>query len=129
MPGRVPRRNTNEATFIRPPQEPKVAFTSENDTKEAVATQSIRQKFEAHHNKALCYSCHVRRDPPGFALERFDPIGRWREPGDGQPVDARGKWNGTSFDSLAGYKAALLREPGEFTRGFAEHRLSYALSR
>lgn len=118
-----------ETIFNRPPQEPKVAFAIENDTKEAAAGQSIRQKFEAHRNKAACYSCHVRLDPPGFALERFDPIGRWRETDGGQPVDARGEWNGTAFDGPAGYKAALLRDPGEFTRGFTEHLLSYALGR
>jgi hypothetical protein len=118
-----------ETIFNRPPQEPKVAFAIENDTKEAAAVQSIRQKFEAHRNKAACYSCHVRLDPPGFALERFDPIGRWRETDGGQPVDARGEWNGTAFDGPAGYKAALLRDPAEFTRGFTEHLLSYALGR
>jgi hypothetical protein len=118
-----------ETIFNRPPQEPKVAFAIEDDTKEAAAAQSIRQKFEAHRNKAACYSCHVRLDPPGFALERFDPIGRWRETDGGQPVDARGEWNGIPFDGPAGYKAALLRDPAEFIRGFTEHLLSYALGR
>jgi hypothetical protein len=118
-----------ETIFNRPPQEPKVAFAIEDDTKEAAAAQSIRQKFEAHRNQPACYSCHVRLDPPGFALERFDPIGRWRETDGGQPVDARGEWNGTPFDGPAGYKAALLRDPAEFTRGFTEHLLSYALGR
>ncbi len=118
-----------ETVFNRPPQEPKVAFAIENDTKEAAAAQSIRQKFEAHRSKAACYSCHVRLDPPGFALERFDPIGRWRETDGGQPVDARGEWQGEAFDGPAGYKAAVLRDPAEFTRGFVEHLLSYALGR
>ncbi|MDA1277180.1 MAG: DUF1588 domain-containing protein, partial [Verrucomicrobia bacterium] len=118
-----------ETIFNRPPQEPAVAFAIENDTKEEAATQSIREKFEAHRNKAACYSCHVRLDPPGFALERFDPIGRWRETDGGQPVDARGEWNGESFDGPAGYKQALMRAPGEFTRGFVEHLLGYALGR
>ena len=118
-----------ETVFNRPPQEPKVAFAIENDTREAAAAQSIRQKFEAHRSQPACYSCHVRLDPPGFALERFDPIGRWRETDGGQPVDARGEWHGEAFDGPAGYKAALLREPSEFTRGFTEHLLAYALGR
>ncbi len=118
-----------ETVFNRPPQEPKVAFAVENDTKEAAQSTSIRQRFEAHRNKAACYTCHVRLDPPGFALERFDAIGRWRETDGGQPVDARGEWNGASFDGPAGYKAALLKNPNEFTRGFIEHLLSYALER
>jgi hypothetical protein len=118
-----------ETIFNRPPQEPKVAFAIENDTKEAAAGQSIRQKFEAHRNQPACYSCHVRLDPPGFALERFDPVGRWRESDGGQPVDARGEWNGQPFDGPADYKAALLRDPREFNRGFIEHLLGYALGR
>ena len=118
-----------ETVFNRPPQEPKVAFAIENDTKEAAAAQSIRQKFEAHRNKPGCYTCHVRLDPPGFALERFDPIGRWRETDGGQPVDARSEWHGAPFDGPAGFKAALARDPAEFTRGFTEHLLTYALAR
>lgn len=118
-----------ETIFNRPPTEPKVAFAIENDTKEAAATQSIREKFELHRNKAACYSCHIRLDPPGFALERFDAIGAWRERDAGQPVDAGGSWNGTDFDGPAEFKALLQRDPHEFTRGFIEHLLSFALGR
>ena len=118
-----------ETIFNRPPQEPKVAFAIEDDTREAAAARSIREKFEAHRSKPACYSCHVRLDPPGFALERFDPIGRWREREGGRPVDARGEWHGEAFDGPAGFKAALRRDPAEFTRGFIEHLLGYALGR
>ncbi len=118
-----------ETVFNRPPQEPKVAFAIEDDTKEAAVARSVREKFEAHRNKPACYTCHVRLDPPGFALERFDAIGRWRETEGGVPVDARGEWNGVPFDGPAAYKAALLSNPSEFTRGFIEHLLSYALGR
>ena len=118
-----------ETVFNRPPQEPKVAFAIENDTKAAAVAQSVREKFEAHRNQPACYSCHIRLDPPGFALERFDAIGRWRDSEGGVPVDARGEWNGVPFDGPAAYKAALMRDPREFTRGFIEHLLSYALGR
>ena len=118
-----------ETVFNRPPSEPKVAFAVENDTKEAAQAMSIRQRFKAHRNKAACYSCHIRLDPPGFALERFDAIGAWRETDGGTPVDARAEWNGQPFDGPAGYKAALMKNPGEFTRAFIEHLLSYALGR
>jgi len=118
-----------ETVFNRPPQEPKVAFAVENDTKDAAQAMSIRERFEAHRNKAACYSCHIRLDPPGFALERFSPIGEWRNTDAGQPVDARAEWNGQPFDGPAGFKSALMKNPGEFTRGFIEHVLSYALGR
>lgn len=118
-----------ETVFNRPPQEPKVAFAFEDDTKDAAIKMSTRERFEAHRNKPACYSCHVRLDPPGFALERFDAIGQWRDTDGGTPVDARAEWNGQPFDGPAGYKAALMQNPHEFTRGFIEHLLSYALGR
>ena len=113
-----------ETLFNRPPTEPKVAFAIENDTKEAAGQMSIREKFEAHRSKTACYSCHIRLDPPGFALERFDPIGQWDA-----KADAKGDWYGTAFDGPAGFKTLLARDPHEFTRGFIEHLLSYALGR
>lgn len=113
-----------ETIFNRPPTEPKVAFAIENDTKEAAQQMSIREKFEAHRNKAACYSCHIRLDPPGFALERFDPVGAWDA-----GADAKSEWQGHPFDGPAGFKALLAQDPHEFTRGFIEHLLSYAINR
>jgi hypothetical protein len=118
-----------ETIFNRPPQEPKVAFAVDNDTKDAIQHQSIRQRFEQHRNQAACYSCHIRLDPPGFALERFDPIGRWRESDGGQPIDASGVWQGLAFDGPAEFKTILAERPDEFLRGLIEHLLSYALGR
>ncbi len=118
-----------ETIFNRPPQEPKVAFVLKEDAKGRTGPQTVRARFEQHRSEPACYSCHIRLDPPGFALERFDAIGAWRELDAGQRVDARGEWNGRSFDGPAGFKAALLSKPGEFTRGFIEHLLSYALGR
>ncbi len=40
---------------------------------------TIRQQLEKHRNNAACAQCHVHIDPPGFALESFDPIGGWRD--------------------------------------------------
>src|SRR5437868_8286494 len=40
---------------------------------------TIRQQLDKHRNIAACASCHVHIDPPGFALENFDPIGGWRD--------------------------------------------------
>lgn len=118
-----------ETIFNRPPTEPKVAFVIENDTKEAALAMSVRQKFEDHRSKAACFSCHIRLDPPGFALESFDPIGAWREQDAGTPIDDGGEWGGTKFDGPAEFKRLLVTEPNEFTRGFVEHLLSYALGR
>ena len=40
---------------------------------------TIRQQLDKHRNIAACAHCHVHIDPPGFALENFDPIGGWRD--------------------------------------------------
>lgn len=118
-----------ETLFNRPPQEPKVAFALKDELQSQTEPQTVRARFEQHRDKPACYSCHIRLDPPGFALERFDAIGSWREKDGTQPVDARAEWNGTLFDGPAEYKALLVQQPHEFTRGFIEHLLSYALGR
>jgi hypothetical protein len=40
---------------------------------------TIRQQLDKHRSIASCASCHVHIDPPGFALETFDPIGGYRD--------------------------------------------------
>ena len=39
---------------------------------------TVRKRLEAHRQAASCRNCHSRIDPLGFALEQYDPIGRWR---------------------------------------------------
>jgi Protein of unknown function (DUF1592)/Protein of unknown function (DUF1588)/Protein of unknown function (DUF1585)/Protein of unknown function (DUF1595)/Protein of unknown function (DUF1587)/Planctomycete cytochrome C len=118
-----------ETLFNRPPQEPQIAFALKDEPQTQTAPQTVRERFEQHRDKPACFSCHVRLDPPGFALERFDAIGSWREKDGAHPVDASAEWNGTAFDGPAEYKALLTQNPHEFTRGFIEHLLSYALGR
>lgn len=40
---------------------------------------TIRQQLDKHRNTPACATCHNHIDPPGFALETFDPIGNWRD--------------------------------------------------
>ena len=40
--------------------------------------KTIRDLLEKHRTDKNCYACHKKIDPPGFALENFDHIGRWR---------------------------------------------------
>ena len=40
---------------------------------------TIREILAAHRNVASCNHCHKSIDPPGFALESFDPIGTYRD--------------------------------------------------
>ena len=118
-----------ETIFNRPPQEPKIAFVLKDDDAHEVETVSVRKRFEQHRSRPECFSCHVRLDPPGFALEAFDPVGAWRTRDAGQEVDARSEWRGVVFNGPAEFKARLMTNPREFVRGFIEHLLSYALGR
>ena len=39
---------------------------------------TIREQLAKHRDLKSCASCHNKIDPPGFALECFDPIGGFR---------------------------------------------------
>jgi hypothetical protein len=76
-------------------------------------------------------SCHRSIDPPGFALENFDPIGRWRAEYPGaRPIDASGELtSGEKFQDIVGLRAALARRKPEFTRFLTDRLLTYACGR
>jgi hypothetical protein len=40
--------------------------------------KTIREILAKHRSQDECASCHVKIDPPGFALENYDPAGQWR---------------------------------------------------
>ena len=41
--------------------------------------ETLRQLLAKHRSSDNCNSCHRKIDPPGFALESFNPIGGWRQ--------------------------------------------------
>jgi mono/diheme cytochrome c family protein len=92
---------------------------------------TLREKFALHASSAACSACHSKIDPFGFALENYDPVGRWRDAdGHGQPIDASGMLFGrVSFQTVEDFKDALLGEKERFARAFAGHLLKYALGR
>ena len=48
---------------------------------------TVQQRLIAHRRDASCKNCHSRIDPLGFALEQYDPLGRWRKTyRDGQAI-------------------------------------------
>ncbi len=92
---------------------------------------TIRERFAAHRESPDCAGCHVKLDPLGFALENYDPVGRWRDTYEnGLQVDASGTLlRKHEFDDVAAFKDALLAEKDRFTRALAAHLLAYALGR
>ena len=91
---------------------------------------SIREILLAHRENESCNQCHQEIDPPGFALECFDPIGGFRKryrksrgeatfgdytvklpPAQGLPVDASGTTaSGDAFSGIAEFKQLLLAD-------------------
>jgi hypothetical protein len=51
---------------------------------------TTRQRYERHRTDPTCARCHVALDPIGYAFERFDHFGRWRDQDAGQPIDTTG---------------------------------------
>ena len=73
----VPRGNFVLASVLgqpAPPPPPNIAGL-EPDTR---GTTTIREQLDAHRSNPMCASCHVSIDPPGLAMESFDPIGGFR---------------------------------------------------
>ena len=51
-----------------------------------------RERLATVENMAVCGGCHKVMHPPGFALEHYDAIGRYRAEEKGKPIDATGKY-------------------------------------
>ena len=117
--------------FNAPPEPPPADVPPLEKPKAAEKNLTVRERFAAHRERADCAGCHAKLDPLGFALENFDPVGRWRDSYEnGRSVDASGViFRRHTFTNLLEFKDALLAEKDRFTRAFAGHMLSYALSR
>jgi mono/diheme cytochrome c family protein len=106
---------------------------------------TIRAQLAKHRQDPACASCHVKIDPPGFALENFDVIGGWREHyrsiGDGEPVVLNGRRvrylhgpvvdaadvleGGRRFENIDEFKRLLLEDKDQLARALAEKLLAY----
>ncbi|MCB1229927.1 MAG: DUF1592 domain-containing protein [Verrucomicrobiae bacterium] len=92
---------------------------------------SIRDQLEKHRNNETCASCHQTIDPPGFALENFDPIGGWRTKygigNKGAAVNPSGLTpDGAEFAGLRQWKAIYRDRKPQLAEGFASQFLTYA---
>ena len=107
---------------------------------------TIRDQLAKHREVESCAICHVRIDPPGFALENFDVIGGWRENyrsiGKGEPAFVNGQRmrylngpvvdasdvlpDGRKFQDIDEYKQLLLEDKDQLARSLAEKLVAYA---
>ena len=114
---------------------------------------TIRELLDKHRNDATCAACHVKMDPPGFALEAFDVIGgqrdRYRSIGDGEPaprgsidprigisfklgpkVDASGELpDGRKFADIREFQRLLAATPRPLLKNLAQQLAIYSAGR
>lgn len=98
---------------------------------QAELTGTLRQRMEQHRSDPNCAVCHRVMDELGFALEHYDPVGRYRQREDGNEIDPRGELpDGTKFigpDELQKTIRTQMRD--KFIRCVTEKMLIYSLGR
>ncbi len=101
---------------------------------------SIRTRLAKHRNLESCAACHVKIDPPGFALESYDVIGGYRtkyrtlvskkgktKRAEGKRVDPSYTFpSGKKFSNVDGLKKLMLKQPEQLAKAFASHLITYA---
>ena len=107
---------------------------------------TIREILAAHRDMESCNTCHRKIDPPGFALESFDPIGGYRRfhrasggertfggfttklpPKRGPKVDASGVTDdGKEFTGIEEFKQHLLEKKEQVARNFVSQLVVYS---
>jgi mono/diheme cytochrome c family protein len=132
------------------PPPPPNAGGIEPDTRGAT---TIREQLAKHQSVKTCAGCHQKIDPPGFVLEAFDPIGRYRdyyrttETGEklsdarvfygghyggvkylkGPSVDTRSELpGGAEVADVRAYKAALAARPELLARSLVRKLATFA---
>ena len=132
------------------PPPPPNAGGIEPDTRGAT---TIREQLAKHQSVKTCAGCHQKIDPPGFVLEAFDPIGRYRdyyrttETGEklsdarvfygahyggvkylkGPSVDTRSELpGGGEVADVRAYKAALAAQPKLLARSLVRKLATFA---
>jgi hypothetical protein len=76
-----------------------------------------------------CNACHSNFFPMGYALENFDPLGRWRTEAEDQEIDASGVLaDGTEFTGPAELRRVLLERQDAFLTTITETLLAYAVT-
>ncbi|MGI9243195.1 MAG: DUF1592 domain-containing protein [Verrucomicrobiales bacterium] len=143
----VPRGNFVLSKLLgTPPSPPPPGIGAvEPDTR---GTTTIREELAAHRSVESCNRCHRDIDPPGFALESFDPIGgfrtRYRSTGTGDrpaeklfgrnireyrlgpPVDASGTTpEGEPFAGIRDFKRLLMKKEEQVARHFLNQLITY----
>lgn len=128
-----------------PSPPPPGAGSIEPDTRGAT---TVRELLAKHSRSDTCANCHRSIDPPGFALENFDVMGKWRDHyrsmGEGKaldlvvalrdvkfkqglPVDASGVTeHGHAFDDIHEFRRLLVAQDEQLARNLTKRFLTYS---
>ena len=122
------------STFLNtppPPAPPNVPTLDESNKAASAVPKTVRAQLELHRKNQPCAGCHRAIDPPGFALENFDSVGKWRDKSpDGAPLDVTGTLaDGSQVNGPAALREAIGGRPNAFTTVVTEKMLTYALGR
>ncbi len=114
---------------------------------------TLRERLDKHRALDSCRGCHQVIDPPGFALESFDPIGGWRDRfrtlgggskdrvnreirglkvryGLGLPVDASGQLpDGSAFSGFVQFRDQLAARRKQLATALTTKLLTFATGR
>ena len=114
-----------------PPPLPPPDVPSLEETADDGRSLSMREAMEQHRANPVCSSCHKLMDPPGFAMEQFDAVGKFRTHNEANKlIDASGVLpDGMEFNGVAGLRDALLQRPDLFVTTLTEKLMTYALGR
>jgi hypothetical protein len=120
-------RGVLASILCRPPPPPPAGVNPTlPPTMEGVST---RQRLEAHFSSETCAGCHAAMDGIGFAFERFDWLGRWREDDNGFDIDTHAELTiGGDMLSVTGAPdlAQALSTRRDVAECFARHFGRYA---
>lgn len=114
-------------------------------------SETLRELLDKHRNSENCRACHALIDPPGFALESFNPVGGWRENyrslGDGErlslvvkgnnvryrlgpDVDPSGQMlDGREFAGFEEFRTHLAANEDALAKAFVKKLLTFATGR
>jgi Protein of unknown function (DUF1592)/Protein of unknown function (DUF1588)/Protein of unknown function (DUF1587)/Protein of unknown function (DUF1595)/Protein of unknown function (DUF1585)/Planctomycete cytochrome C len=92
---------------------------------------SVKARLEQHKRNATCANCHVRIDPLGFSLERYDPTGRWRNQySDGKQIEDSAELSDkTLIDGVDGLLKYMQTKDEQVRKTLSYKLVGYALGR
>ncbi|MCM8543301.1 MAG: DUF1592 domain-containing protein [Lentisphaeraceae bacterium] len=102
--------------------------------------KTIREIMKKHQSTENCFRCHSKIDPLGFALEHYDPIGRWRKEYSNVEVVSKEKVkiekvkietnadlpDGREISSMRSLKEVMMNDKEKIIKGIISKLISYS---